>query len=163
MIVVSETPEEVVFQLDSGVQFRVSPADKMLVVGGTWTIDFDGYVKFVGPRNHPYRNHRLHLIIADLVKIQGNPDIDHKDGAILNCRQDNLRPATKSQQAANRKRAITNQSGFKGVIARRGKYEARIKKDGKCYYSPSFFTPEEAHNWYSQKANELHGEFARAQ
>ncbi len=85
-----------------------------------------------------------------------------KDGNKLNNRRDNLRLASKSQQAANRKLACTNRCGFKGVIARRGRWQARIKKDGICSYSPLFSTPAEAHVWYVDKAKELHGEFARA-
>jgi hypothetical protein len=87
--------------------------------------------------------------------------MDHHNGDILNNRRDNLRPATKSQQAANRKKAATNQSGFKGVIARRGRWQARLKKAGRCYYSPLFDTAEEAHQWYSTTAKAIHGEFAR--
>jgi hypothetical protein len=146
--------DEVTFQLDTGIRFRVSPEDARLVIGQTWTVDYDGYVKNVGSRENPLRQKRLHVCIF-------GQEMDHHDGDILNNRRDNLRPATKSQQAANRKRAITNKSGFKGVIARRGRWQARLKKDGRCYYSPLFDTAEEAHRWYADKAKELHGEFAR--
>lgn len=153
--IVARNWDGITFQLDTGVQFRVSIEDARLVQGGNWTLDFDGYIKSVGnSRDDPLRQKRLHFCIF-------GKEMDHEDGDKLNNRRDNLRSATKSQQAANRKRAVTNKSGFKGVIARRGRWQARLKKDGKCYYSPLFDTPKEAHDWYTETAKVFHGEFAR--
>jgi AP2 domain/HNH endonuclease len=41
--------------------------------------------------------------------------VDHKDGDGLNNREDNLRPCTPAQNAANRRTPSNNTSGYKGV------------------------------------------------
>jgi hypothetical protein len=88
--------------------------------------------------------------------------IDHRDGDPSNNRWDNLRPATVSQNNANRRPNRNNKSGFKGVVRHRiGRWCARIKKNGRRYHLGSFATPEEAHAAYVAAARKLFGEFAR--
>jgi hypothetical protein len=76
---------------------------------------------------------------------------------------ENLRPATKSQNAANRGKTCNNTSGFKGVWWRRRyrKWQATIGVNGKRFYLGMFDTPEAAHAAYAAAAQRLHGEFAR--
>jgi hypothetical protein len=89
--------------------------------------------------------------------------IDHRDGDKLNNRIENLREATVSQNAANKKMNITNRCGFKGVRAtENNRWRATIETNSKSYSLGTFDTPEEAHAAYVNAAKRLFGEFARA-
>lgn len=59
--------------------------------------------------------------------------IDHRDGDGLNNCRANLRPATESQNQANRRKAAGTSSTFKGVTfdRNRGKWLAQIVLDGR--------------------------------
>jgi hypothetical protein len=74
----------------------------------------------------------------------------------------NLRPASHSQNMANRKLNANSTSGFKGVSKRGGRYRSYVNKDGRRHYLGDYATPEEAALVAQAKAIELHGEFARA-
>ncbi len=93
-----------------------------------------------------------------------NGDIDHEDRNKDNNRIGNLRPATVSQNAANRKRSATNTSGFKGVCwnSKSGKWQAQIKVGNRSRYLGLFDTAEAAHAKYLEAAKASFGEFARA-
>jgi hypothetical protein len=94
------------------------------------------------------------------------PETDHDNRDGLDNRWKNLREATKSQNAANRKVATTNKSGLKGVIAKTRygvtKYEALIRLDGKRKHLGRFSTPQEAHAAYVAAAEVYHGKFANS-
>lgn len=92
------------------------------------------------------------------------PIIDHADGDILNNRWINLRGATDSQNAANKRRVDSqNTSGFKGVCFDKftNRWIAQLRKDGRLHNLGRYDTPEEAHAAYVAGAARLHGEFAR--
>ena len=94
--------------------------------------------------------------------ILGLKYVDHKDGDGLNNQRHNLRPATRSQNAANTSRNRRNSSGYKGVVRTgRGKWMARITKNKQIKYLGSFETPQEAADCYYAAAVEIFGEFAR--
>lgn len=88
--------------------------------------------------------------------------VDHINGDTLDNRRENLRIATLSQNAMNRKIRRDSKSGFKGVKwhNKTKKWTATIAVDGKYHYLGYYNTPEEAHEAYCEKAKELHGEFA---
>lgn len=110
-----------------------------------------------------YTGHRL--AFAWMEGRWPDPEVDHKNGDKLDNRWSNLREATKSQQAANRKLACTNKVGLKGVIrvTRYGvtKFEARLRIDGKQHHLGRFETAQEAHAAYVVAAEKYHGQFAR--
>jgi hypothetical protein len=89
--------------------------------------------------------------------------IDHINGNRADNRIINLREATLSQNAANRKCRDDNASGFKGVSLNKslGKWNAGIKVNGNMIRLGVFETPEQAHAAYCAAADKLHGEFAR--
>lgn len=89
----------------------------------------------------------------------GIKGVDHKNRNPLDNRRANLRPATISQNNANRV-GRGQWSVYKGVSAHRGKWRGSAGKHGRKYSSPIFDTEEEAARWYNEKALELHGEFA---
>jgi hypothetical protein len=90
--------------------------------------------------------------------------IDHINGDRSDNRISNLREATLSQNASNRKRRADNACGFKGVYrSARGRFEARMRVNGQLKYLGHFNTAEEAHAAYCAAAYKLHGEFARVE
>jgi hypothetical protein len=93
---------------------------------------------------------------------RGDPEIDHKNGDGLDCRKDNLRRATRSQNAANTGLGSRNKSGYKGVnwYPRYGKWRAAITSQGRRKTLGYFTSIEDAARAYDEAALRLHGEFA---
>jgi hypothetical protein len=88
-------------------------------------------------------------------------EIDHINGDSLDNRDENLRPATESQNLANRGKQRNNTSGYKGV-ARNNKTDwmASIQFHGKHLFIGNFKDKIPAARAYDRKAIELFGEFA---
>jgi hypothetical protein len=89
--------------------------------------------------------------------------LDHVNANRSDNRWGNLREADGSQNQANRRRAINNTSGFKGVSQRvdDAKWVAQIKVRGRSIYLGRYETPREAHDAYRTAAVEHWGAFAR--
>jgi hypothetical protein len=90
--------------------------------------------------------------------------IDHKDRDKGNDRIENLRLATHSENARNRKGTSLSTTGLKGAARFNSpknakKFRSTITIDGKRIHLGQFATAEEAHEAYSKKVAELHGEF----
>ena len=91
-------------------------------------------------------------------------DVDHWDMNGLNNRRRNIRPATHSENQANRpKPKRGTQSRFKGVRPQRGtkRWEASITVRGKYSYLGSFASEEEAALAYNAAALAAWGEYAQ--
>lgn len=113
----------------------------------------------IRPKGQPQRAEYLHRVILNA---PSDKQVDHKNGDGLDCRRNNLRLATSSNNQHNRARRHSSNSGFKGVeIARSGRAIARICCRYKRMVLGTFNTPEEAARAYDAKAKELFGEFAR--
>jgi hypothetical protein len=91
-------------------------------------------------------------------------DIDHANGISSDNRWANLRPATRSQNLANKGKSPFNTSGFKGVsfCKTTDRWRAQIEVRGTPVHIGRYDTPEEAHAAYIEAAREYFGEFARA-
>lgn len=85
--------------------------------------------------------------------------IDHRNNIGRDNRWENLRPANKSQNAANGKPRRSNV--LKGAFPDKGEWMSRIKKYGKYHYLGRFGSELEAHQAYAAAAPIIHGEFAR--
>jgi hypothetical protein len=72
----------------------------------------------------------------------------------------NLREASPAENAANRSISPLNTLGFKNVWKHRGKYRARVMKDGKFYYGRSKDTPEAASMDAAVLRQKMYGQFA---
>jgi hypothetical protein len=90
--------------------------------------------------------------------------VDHADMNRANNKIENLRPATKSQNMANRCQQTNGASGFKGVYFHKhsGKWAASIKANKVRMNLGLFDAPEAAHEAYKAAALKHFGEFARA-
>ncbi|QZA71271.1 HNH homing endonuclease [Pseudomonas phage AH02] len=109
----------------------------------------------------PYLAHRCIWIAA--TGIQDFGCLDHKDGDRANNAIENLRIATKSQNAMNRKADSRNTSGHKGVSwdSRTSKWKAEIRKGKKRVFRKYFDNIDSAIEAVIKARIEIHGEFAR--
>lgn len=87
--------------------------------------------------------------------------VDHRNGNGLDNRKSNLRIATYSQNAMNR-RHRSKSSRFKGVVFDEGRntWLARVRKDGRYVIVGRFDLEEDAAAAYNHAALQEYGEFA---
>lgn len=88
--------------------------------------------------------------------------IDHTNVSSADNRWVNLRPATSTQNQANRLTQRNNQLGTKGVRRLRNKYTAQIRVAGQLKHLGTFASAAEAHAAYTAAAKAAWGEYARA-
>lgn len=96
---------------------------------------------------------RMHVFLF------GKGERDHKNGNRLDNRRDNLRPATRGQNTANR--AGWSGRKFKGVFPKGSRWSPKIVWERKQKWLGTYDTEEEAARVYDEAAKRLHGEFAR--
>jgi hypothetical protein len=110
----------------------------------------------IGINNRKYRAHRLAFIYMGVLIPKC---IDHLNGDSTDNRWGNLRAATHSQNSKNKKKPITNTSGFVGVCRERrsGKWRAYISVNKKQIKFGLYATPEEAYAARVKKLEELGG------
>lgn len=89
-----------------------------------------------------------------------SPCVDHCDHDGLNNRRLNLRPATDSQNQANRGAEKGSALGVKGVWRTRRGYRSAIQVNRKRIYLGTYSTIEAARAAYREAAKEHFGEFA---
>lgn len=90
-----------------------------------------------------------------------NGEIDHINGIRSDNRIDNLREATKAQNAMNRSQT-GGRSRYKGVYpSGYGAWCAQIQKGGKRVYLGTFETEQEAASVYDAAAGEAFGSYAK--
>ncbi len=111
---------------------------------------------------HPdgtYTQIRMHRLIMNA---EDGQEVDHINHDGLDNRKDNLRIADRGQNSANRRIAVNNSSGYKGVYwqKERGKWRAHIRKDKKNIHLGYFDSVVKAAIAYDEAARELFGEFA---
>jgi len=119
------------------------------------------------PNGKPWKNSyiRMHRQILGLVK-GDNRQGEHRDGDALNNQDDNLRIATNSQNAMNRKPIMSNNtSGHKGVYFRKdatsNPWGAFVKINGKMISLGFRATKEEAIALRIAGEQKYYGEYAR--
>jgi hypothetical protein len=133
---------------------------------GAWNLSGRGYASCYVRGSGSKTPKRLFMHHA-VLRLLGRPSpeqIDHHNGNKLDNRAANLRPATNSQNNANRPRQSNNKSGFRGVSrvfrAAGPRWRAEICKQGAKQHLGWFPTPQEAAHKYDKAARRLFGEFA---
>lgn len=136
-----------------------------------WLNQFKWYAAYQRTGAHWYAQRRessassrkllMHRVILDV----DDPmlEVDHKDRNGLNNTRANLRQATRAQNQQNGILPRNNTSGYKGIYLdkRRGKWQAKIRYNGKQHYIGQFDGPEAAARAYDAAARKHFGEFAR--
>lgn len=125
------------------------------------TLDNHGYIKIKIYRTI-YPAHRL----AFLYMTGFVPEfVDHKDRNKSNNKWNNLREATRSQNAANKGKNKDCTNRYKGIThfnnTTKKKWTAQIKVNEKHIHIGCFKTQKEAARAYDKKALELFGKFAK--
>jgi hypothetical protein len=109
---------------------------------------------------HPYPAHRVIWLWC-----KGwlpRRDIDHRDGDKTNCAIGNLRPATKVQNAQNRRPPTKRGDAPPGCSwdQKRQKWQVYVRKSGKNHFVDRFTSREAASRAYQDVVADLHGAYA---
>jgi len=88
--------------------------------------------------------------------------VDHIDHNGLNNTRQNLRPASREENAQNRKPDRRGSSKYKGVYWReeRSRWVVQIRANGVRRKGGLYTSEDDAARAYNELAKELHGEFA---
>lgn len=122
----------------NGHWFLHDECDTQLVVVQNWVVDRSGYVKSTA-----HTGKYLHQQIMG--EAPPGLSVDHINRDRLDCRRQNLRWATRTQQAINRSLLAQNEAGCKGVQRyRRTGWTAKITVFGKIIYLGFFANVEDA-------------------
>lgn len=148
------------YDLESGVFIWRKAASRRIPAGsiaghlmpnGYWRITFD---------KTQHSAHRLAFLY--MTGSWPPEEVDHIDGVKSNNRWANLRPATKSQNAINRRSRRPN--GMRGASFHKetGKYVSLIYVGRKQINLGYFDSAEQAHAAYLAASQKYHGDFARS-
>lgn len=104
--------------------------------------------------------YKVHRIIWKLMTSdEPAREVDHVNRDATDNRWTNLRLATPSENARNRRTRSDSLTGFKGVWESRGRFYVRIALGKSRVRLGGFSTAEEAHAAYCDAAKRLHGTF----
>jgi AP2 domain len=139
--------------LGKGVFAIVDDEDAMAVLlFASWYNNPENYARCQKDGKEIY----LHDFIAKRMGLKG--PVDHKSRNPLDDRRENLREATRGQNQSNRE--SVSQSGFRGVIKNRHRWEAQIRQNGEKFYLGIYDTKEAAAKAYDVEAKKRFGDFA---
>lgn len=143
-----------------GTPVQVDDDFTSLFEGRMWRIKA-GYVIWKTSRRGVGVVHYLHRVITG---VADGLFVDHINGDKLDNRRINLRIVTRDQNAKNvagKARAVAA-NGFKGLKAmKNGKYEVRIRHDGRQLYLGTYASAVEAAYVYDMASIQYHGEYGR--
>jgi hypothetical protein len=133
----------------------VKPSARVAEGSLAGNIGVKGY-RYIGYKRKSYQAHRLAWLYVYGKFPAG--DLDFKNCDTLDIRIENLREATKSQNAANSGARANKLKGAYWHEPDR-KWTAGIQRNGKHIWLGNFDTEEEAHAAYCEAARKLDGEF----
>lgn len=124
----------------------VNPEDFELLTMYRWTFIKGGYFMRGKRINGKDITILLHRLIAERMGLNLTHEVDHINGIPTDNRRENLRPATRSQNCANRFSKPGASSDYLGVTwhKRDKKWTAHSKKEGKKYFAGYHATEIEA-------------------
>ena len=137
--------------------------------------DYEKYNQFnwsahrSGKKYYPVRKVKINgksreiYLHREIVNAPSGLHVDHINGDSLDCRRENMRLVTHSQNAMNRRLRSDNKTGVVGVSRRRsGKYLAYYSDNGKFKTLGSFPTLEEAKSAREAVEAKHYGKYARS-
>lgn len=155
--------------LTFGQRVMVDASDYQYLSQWKWYAKWNSHThSYYAGRNQkiPKKRRNIHFSMSRVILGLERGDqrhAEHKNGNTLDNRRENLRFATPSQNAANKKLIVTNTSGFRGVTqVASGRYKAQIGIRGKRFALGIRDTAEAAYReLYVPAARKAFGEFAR--
>jgi hypothetical protein len=145
---------------DTGLWTWIARRPKIRVGDIAGGLSEDGYLKIRIDRKK-YLAHRL----AHLYMTGKWPDeeIDHEDLCRANCKWDNIREATRTQNFGNQRKYSNNKSGIKGVCWDKDarKWLAQIQVNSRKIKLGRYRNIEDAAKAYESAARWYFGKFAR--
>lgn len=146
-------------QLTQGKQAIVSDEDyDLLASAGPW---------YAARRRESYyacnaKHGLMHRFLWQTWHGTAPPMVDHKDRNGLNNCRDNLREASRSENAFNSDIQGNNRSGLRGVCWQpdRGKWWVRIYKNRRAIHVGYFTSKQAAGEAYNEAARRIAGDFA---
>jgi hypothetical protein len=136
----------------------VDAEDYDRIMQSSWCAWWSGNAWYAQAR----RNQKIIYMHREVLQVSDDTQVDHRRRKdTLDNRKSNLRLATVSEQMCNTSLRKDNVSGFRGICwyKSKGMWLAFINKEGKRY-SHWFKEKDDAINWRTQAAIDLHGEFA---
>lgn len=97
----------------------------------------------------------------EVMSVPKGVEIDHRFGDGLDNRKENLRRASRQQNACNQGLRKDNTSGLKGVSRFRSRWRADIRHGNKKIYLGLFATDAEASQAYATASQKFFGAFQR--
>lgn len=148
---------------NNGFRFVIDQEDEYLVDQYSW----NAVKKKLDHTYYLMSTDASHVLLHRLITgAKGKVEVDHKNGNGLDNRKQNLRIATRLQNARNRRkthvvggRKVT--SVYKGVMWRGGKWVATIWYEGKSRHLGVYTDEIEAAIAYDKASEKHHGEFGR--
>ena len=147
-------------QSDGQIRWLKRPPRSKVVIGSiAGSIDKDGYRR-ICLKGRQYVASRISWLVNN-GKFPKN-QIDHINNDVSDNRVENLRDATSKQNSYNRRKPLSNTSGYKGVTfhKRDKRWQACVEVDGKTNFLGYFSSAESAHKSYCSAIDKLHGPYA---
>lgn len=138
----------------------IDERDEGTVARHRWCFHHKGYAVRMLPRDGGKQ--RMAYIHRVILAAPDGSEVDHRNRNTLDNRRSNLRLCTVRQNAQNRRRAVTNRSGYRGVHWAKydRKWKATIRVSGRKQHLGYFVSAEDAARAYDQAALRFFGEFA---
>lgn len=145
--------------LTKGYVALVSPGDTEILMETSWRVHWNPRYRYVTVLSS---NGGASILSRRVLNAKPGQLVDHANRDTADCRRENLRIATPSQNQANRRRDAGKLLP-KGVQEAGSRFSAVIVHQGGRLYLGRFDTPEAASRAYEFAAITLFGDFARAE
>jgi len=145
--------------LSNGMTAVIDDVDRSLIDGIRWHVQINKSgvmyaVTYSLGRKKIYMHRRLLGLTDSAIHV------DHIDGNGLNNVRANIRVCNHAENSRNQSIRVNNSSGFKGIWKhQKGKWQAKIVKEGRSFHLGTFESPEAAQAAYANASAMIHGEY----